>query len=66
VLAAIASKGINLCKLQSMPIPGSHFSYSFHADLEFDDRQQLDKATRAMEPLIQSLRIFGIYKNGKK
>jgi len=66
VLTAIAAQGINLSKLQSMPIPGSHFSYSFHADLEFDDKAQFDDAIKAIDPLIQSLRIFGIYKNGKK
>jgi len=66
VLAAIAGQEINLSKLQSMPIPGSHFSYSFHADLEFDDQLQFGDAMKAIGPLVQSLRIFGIYKNGKK
>src|SRR5882672_7532526 len=32
VLTKIADEGINLSKLQSMPIPGSDFKYSFHAD----------------------------------
>src|SRR6185369_9687750 len=31
VLARIADGGINLSKLQSFPIPGSDFKYSFHA-----------------------------------
>jgi prephenate dehydratase len=34
--------GINLSKLQSMPIPGSNFKYGFYADMEFDSRGQLD------------------------
>jgi len=36
ILAKIASRGVNLSKLQSMPIPGSTFKYGFYADLEFD------------------------------
>jgi prephenate dehydratase len=39
VLATIASGGINLSKLQSMPIPGSNFKYGFYADMEFDNAQ---------------------------
>ena len=38
VLTKIAEGGINLSKLQSFPIPGSDFKYSFHADMEFDSR----------------------------
>ena len=36
VLTIIAEGGVNLSKLQSFPIPGSEFKYSFHADMEFD------------------------------
>ena len=42
VLACIAEGGINLSKLQSMPIQGSNFKYGFYADLEFDNRNQLN------------------------
>ena len=40
VLTKIADAGINLSKLQSFPIPGSDFKYSFHADVEFENVQQ--------------------------
>ena len=40
VLTKIAEGGINLSKLQSMPIPGSEWEYSFHADMEFEDLAQ--------------------------
>ena len=36
VLTKIAEGGINLSKLQSFPIPGSDFKYSFHGDMEFE------------------------------
>ena len=42
VLTTIAEEGINLSKLQSMPIAGTNFKYSFHADLEFDSIQQFN------------------------
>src|SRR5689334_19927225 len=40
VLTKIAEGGINLSKLQSSPIPGTDFKYSFHADMEFDSAEQ--------------------------
>jgi prephenate dehydratase len=65
VLAKIAECGINLSKLQSMPIPSSNFQYSFYADLEFDTKTQFEKALTAVEKLTQNCIVFGMYKNGK-
>ncbi len=65
VLINIAEAGINLSKLQSMPIPGSDFKYSFHADLEFDTKEQFDKALIQVEKKTEALQILGVYKNGK-
>jgi len=64
VLTRIADGGINLSKLQSFPIPGSDFKYSFHADLEFDSRADLTKVIDGITPLTDSLRILGIYRKG--
>ena len=64
VLTTIADGGINLSKLQSFPIPGSDFKYSFHADMEFDSQEQFDKTIRDIKPLTASLDIFGVYKKG--
>jgi prephenate dehydratase len=66
VLTNIANAGINLSKLQSMPIPGSDFKYSFHADLEFETRQQLTKALTMIKDKTDMLQVLGIYKNGKQ
>jgi prephenate dehydratase len=65
VLTKIAAGGINLSKLQSMPIPGSHFKYGFYADMEFDQQKQLDQVLGAIEPLTNNVKIFGIYTKGK-
>ena len=62
VLTVIAEAGINLSKLQSMPIAGTNFMYSFHADLEFDAIEQFNNAIKDIENLTESVTIFGIYK----
>lgn len=65
VLLQISDGGINLSKLQSMPIPGSNFKYGFYADLEFDKRQQLEAVLASIGSLTNNVKIFGIYKKGK-
>ncbi len=66
VLSMIAEGGINLSKLQSFPIPGSDFKYSFHADMEFDRIDQFQKVMEAIKPSTVELKIYGVYKNGKQ
>jgi prephenate dehydratase len=64
VLTKIAEGGINLSKLQSFPIPGSDFKYSFHADMEFDSMRQFDEVINNIRPLTEQLNIYGVYKKG--
>jgi prephenate dehydratase len=64
VLTAIAKGGINLSKLQSFPVPGTDWKYSFHADLEFDNTAKLHKTIKGLGKLTQTIRVFGIYKKG--
>jgi prephenate dehydratase len=65
VLTCIAEGGINLSKLQSFPIPGSNWEYSFHADMEFDSIEQFEAIIAAIRPMTAALQVYGIYKNGK-
>ena len=65
VLTRIADGGINLSKLQSFPIPGSDWLYSFHADMEFDTPAQFNEVIEKMKPITAELKIYGVYKNGK-
>lgn len=65
VLTKIAEGGINLSKLQSFPIPGSDFKYSFHADMEFENIELFYKVIEAIKPLTVELKIYGVYRNGK-
>jgi prephenate dehydratase len=64
VLTKIAEGGVNLSKLQSFPIPGSEWQYSFHADMEFDDADQFQRVIEAIKPVTAELKIYGTYKKG--
>lgn len=64
VLTKIAEGGINLSKLQSFPIPGSDFKYSFHADMEFDTVDQFAKVIDQIKPLTEEVKIYGVYRRG--
>jgi prephenate dehydratase len=65
VLAKIAQGGANLSKLQSMPIPGSTFKYGFYADIEFEQKKQLDKLLAELKLMTNNFKVFGLYKKGK-
>ncbi len=65
VLSVIADGGINLSKIQSFPIPGSNFQYSFYADMEFEDISGFDEVISNIRDLTQELTIQGIYKKAK-
>jgi len=64
VLSRVADGGINLSKLQSFPIPGSDWKYSFHADLEFAGLDQFNKVIKDIQPITEALKIYGVYKKG--
>ena len=64
VLSVIADGGINLSKLQSMPIPGTDFMYSFHADMEFDSMDQFEKVITSVKNITENITVLGIYKKG--
>jgi prephenate dehydratase len=64
VLTCIADAGINLSKLQSSPIPGSDWQYSFHADMEFDSMDQFNSVIANIRPITAALKVYGVYKKG--
>ncbi len=65
LLTVIAKHDINLSKLQSIPIPGSKFNYSFHADLEFEENIYFVNAMYKIKFMITNLTILGVYQRGK-
>jgi prephenate dehydratase len=64
VLTAIAESGINLSKLQSFPIPGSDWKYSFHADMEFESIDQFEEVIKRIKPLTEETNVYGVYRKG--
>ncbi len=64
VLTNISAGGINLSKLQSFPIPGTEFKYAFHADMEFESKEQFDAVIDSIRPLTEAIKIYGVYKRG--
>jgi len=64
VLTLIADAGINLSKLQSYPIPGSDWKYSFHADMEFENTGEFENVIEIIKPAISDLKIYGVYRKG--
>lgn len=65
VLSRIAECGVNLSKLQSMPIPGSDWRYAFHADCEFAGLEQWEQLLSSIKPYTAAIKVYGVYKNGK-
>jgi prephenate dehydratase len=64
VLTKIAEGGINLSKLQSFPIPSNAWKYNFHADIEFESKEQFQSILKEIEPVTEAIKVYGIYKNG--
>lgn len=64
VLTIVADKGVNLSKLQSMPIPEKEWQYSFHADLEYEHIDQFHQVMKNITPYITEVKIYGNYKKG--
>ena len=64
VLTKIADGNINLSKLQSFPIPGTDFKYSFHADMEFDSIEQFEEVIETVRKITEEVKVYGVYKRG--
>lgn len=63
-LETIARLGINISKLQSVPIIGKQWQYAFHIDVEFDHLELLDKMCADISAHCVDIKILGIYKKG--
>ena len=66
ILLVLGSHGMNLTKIQSLPLVGREWQYFFHIDLEFDSYQQYKLALSAIKPLVEELKILGEYPKGNK
>ena len=66
VLNHIAECGINMDKIQSVPIIEKPWEYSFHIDITFDDKQQYYTLLGKIAKKLTDLEILGEYKKGKE
>jgi len=63
ILTIWGQLGINLSKIQSIPIIEKPFLFSFVADLEFENTAIFKKSISEVESLTKSLQVMGIYKS---
>ena len=61
VLSVFSFYGINLTKIQSLPIIGREWEYQFYVDFKFDDLERYQQSLVAIKPLISELRTLGEY-----
>lgn len=62
VLDIFSDLNLNLTKIQSIPLNGTVFEYSFLTDLEFEEKAIFDNAIQKITPLTNYLHILGTYK----
>jgi prephenate dehydratase len=60
-LQCLASRGVNLSRLNSRPIAGRPFEYRFYLDFEVADPGVAEAALRDFEALTLELRLFGTF-----
>ena len=61
VLTILSFYGMNLTKIQSMPIIGREWEYRFFVDMTFEDYVQYRKALDAILPFATEFQILGEY-----
>lgn len=62
VLVIFRDQGINLTKIQSIPIVGRPKEYTIHIDVEWSRRTAYDKAMRQVMRKTRNLNVLGEYK----
>ncbi|MEW6470585.1 MAG: prephenate dehydratase domain-containing protein, partial [Bacteroidota bacterium] len=61
VLNVLKRNQVNISKIQSIPIAGEPYEYSFHTDLEWGDYEQFRKAIKKLRRTTRDLSILGEY-----
>jgi 3-deoxy-7-phosphoheptulonate synthase len=58
-LAILSEYGLNMKKLESRPIEGKPWEYSFFVETELNDQEKFDKACKKMSETCTSFRVLG-------
>ena len=66
VLAIFSFYGMDLTKIQSLPILGREWEYRFYINLTFDDYTRYRQSVDAVRPLISDFKILGEYEEFKQ
>jgi prephenate dehydratase len=66
ILSILSFYGINLTKIQSLPIIGREWEYLFYIDLTYMDYMRYRQSLDAIIPLTKDLKILGEYEEGKQ
>lgn len=61
VLMVFKNNQLNLTKIQSIPIIGKPYEYSFHIDMEWEEKNHFDKAMQEIGDYVRHLSILGQY-----
>lgn len=61
VLQILSTFGINLTKIQSLPILGKSWQYSFFVDVLFNDLEIFTEVIVLLEKKVSELKVLGVY-----
>jgi len=62
VLNIFANLGVNMSKIQSMPVLGKRNEYNFYVDVEWEETKQYDSAVKQILKYTHNFNILGEYK----
>jgi prephenate dehydratase len=66
VLSSFVAHGINMTKLQSVPILGRPYQYSFHVDIEWEDEAEYQQAIKELKLKTSNMIHFGEYAKNER
>ncbi len=65
VLGILSAYNLNMTKIHSAPVVGEVWTYKFFIDFELEGLVGYQHAIEAIRPLVDDLKILGIYEKGK-
>ena len=66
ILSILSYYGLNLTKIQSLPIIGREWEYQFYVNLSFTQYVRYTQALSAITPLTQDLKVLGEYQEANQ